>query len=352
MGRVGLVRDPCFLAHSNGPGHVESPDRLRAIDGMLSSFPDRGRLVDLPARDATTEELAWVHEAAHIKRIEETRNRPYTFLDADTAAVPGSHAAAVRSAGAAMTAVQAVARGTVDSVFALVRPPGHHAEAGAAMGFCLFNNVAVAAQFALHTLGMDRVCIVDWDVHHGNGTMHSFYTTEKVLFFSTHQFPFYPGTGRLDDTGAGKGRGFTVNVPLAGGQDDDDYAAIFSRVVLPIARQYEPQLILVSAGFDIAKGDPLGGMRVTAAGFAGLARMLLALSRECCPGRLAFVLEGGYDLPSIAAGVSAVLQALADDAPAGAPAEAQVAGAGASPETERVIESVLETQGEFWRELR
>jgi acetoin utilization deacetylase AcuC-like enzyme len=346
MNRVGLVRDPCFLEHSNGPGHVESPDRLRAVDAMLKSFPDRGCLVDLPARDASPGELGRVHDESYIRQIEETRGREHTSLDPDTGAVPGSHAAAVRAAGAAITAVDAVSRGEVGAAFALVRPPGHHAEAGHAMGFCLFNNVAVAACHARRALGMERVCIVDWDVHHGNGTMHSFYDSDQVLFFSSHQFPFYPGTGRVGETGEGKGRGFTVNVPLPGGQGDDDYAAIFSRVLLPIARQFRPQLILVSAGFDIAQGDPLGGMNVTARGFARLARMLQRLGDECCPGRLAFVLEGGYDLGSLSRGVSAVLETLIIGAD---PSPALPEGA-VGPETESAIAAVWETQGAFWSE--
>jgi acetoin utilization deacetylase AcuC-like enzyme len=218
------------------------------------------------------------------------------------------------------------------------------------MGFCLYNNVAVASEYALRRLGLERVLVFDWDVHHGNGTMHSFYGTDRVLFCSVHQYPHYPGTGRIDEVGTGAGRGFTVNVPLPPGQGDGDYAAIVERVLRPIALEYRPQLIIVSAGFDVAEGDPLADMRVTPRGFARMTGQLLALSGECCPDRLAFSLEGGYDLDNLARGVSAVLGMLAGGAGTGA-----VPDGGGVPEPSRqtraVIDEVLKALRPFWKTL-
>jgi acetoin utilization deacetylase AcuC-like enzyme len=211
--------------------------------------------------------------------------------------------------------VETAMGGELAGAFAAVRPPGHHAEADRAMGFCLFNNAAVGARHALERLGLRRVLLVDWDVHHGNGSMHSFYDCPEVLYFSVHQYPHYPGTGRVEEQGRGKGQGFTVNVPLPGGQGDAEYLAVFREILLPVALAYRPELILVSAGFDIHRDDPLADMRVTEAGFAGMTRLLRQAAESCCPGRLVFVLEGGYDLPALASGVAAVLRTLLGENP-------------------------------------
>jgi acetoin utilization deacetylase AcuC-like enzyme len=347
--RVGVLRDPVFLLHSAGAGHVESPERLRAIDAMLQRFPLKECLLELPARDATREELCWVHDESYVRGIEQTAGRLYTELDPDTSTNEHSYAAAARAAGGVISSVEACVNGGLAGAFALARPPGHHAEAGFAMGFCLFNNVAVASQYALRRLGMDRVLIFDWDVHHGNGTMHAFYDTNRVLYASVHEYPHYPGSGRIDEIGVGPGAGYTVNVPLPAGQGDADYEAVIRRVLRPIALQYQPQLIIVSAGFDVARGDPLGGMRVSAEGFARMTELLLALSSACCPGRLVFALEGGYDLGALAAGVSAVLETLAGGAtkgkkPDGAPPQP-------GPRTDAVIDAVLGTLQPYWKPL-
>ena len=277
---------------------------------MLETLPCRDSLEVLPPRDATHEELSWVHDEAYILRVARTRGVPRTVFDPDTSANPRTYESAVRAAGSVVSCIEAAVRGSGGPAFALVRPPGHHAEQDRAMGFCIFNNVAVGAEYALRRLGLERVLVVDWDVHHGNGTMHSFYDTDRVLFFSTHQYPFYPGTGAMHEIGEGAGKGFTVNVPLPPGQGDEEFAAIFQRLLVPIALQYKPQAILVSAGFDIARGDPLAEMLVTAAGFSRMTRVLLELSAACCPGRLVFTLEGGYAMDSLAGGVSAVLETL------------------------------------------
>ena len=328
MGNVAVVRDPLFKRHSNGPWHPESAQRLAVIDEMLAAFPRRRELEELPARDATFAELARVHTESYIPQIEATQERERTVLDPDTSANRDSYAAAVRAAGGAIVAVDAVLDGRASGSFAFLRPPGHHAEANQARGFCIFNNIAVAAAHALQSIDLERVLIVDWDVHHGNGTMHSFYDSPRVLYMSIHQYPHYPGTGRLEEIGRGDGRGHTVNVPLPGGQNDGDYLSVFRELFVPIGREYAPQLILVSAGFDVHRHDPLAGMDVSNRGFRMMTGMLRDLAGECCPGRLAVMLEGGYDHMALTEGVASVLEALLDgDARSGA-AGAGAAGAG------------------------
>jgi acetoin utilization deacetylase AcuC-like enzyme len=282
---------------------------------MLAGFALRDQLDFLLARDAGFEELARVHDEGYIRRIEATRGRELTVLDPDTSACSGSYAAALRAAGGVLSAVEAVLGGGYAGAFAAVRPPGHHAEADRAMGFCLFNNAAVAARSAVERHGLRRVLLVDWDVHHGNGSMHSFYECPEVLYFSVHQYPHYPGTGRVEEVGRGPGEGYTVNVPLPGGQGDTEYLAVFRELLRPLALAYRPELILISAGFDIHRDDPLADMRVTEAGFAWMARALREVAEACCPGRLVFTLEGGYDLAALASGVAAVLRTLLGEDP-------------------------------------
>jgi acetoin utilization deacetylase AcuC-like enzyme len=310
MNTVAIVRDPIYLKHSNGPMHPEGPERLLVIDRMLAEFPLKEQLVDIPSRDARLEELAWIHDENYIRRIEQTRESEFTVLDPDTSATSDSYAAALRAAGGTMEAAAAVLSGRFPAAFAFVRPPGHHAEAGRAMGFCLFNNVAVAAAYALRRHKLKRVLIVDWDVHHGNGTMHSFYDTDGVLYFSVHQYPHYPGTGRIDEIGRGVGQGYTVNVPLYGGQGDEEYLFVFREILVPVVREYNPELILVSAGFDTHRNDPLASMGVSSSGYGLLTAVLQDLAGQCCPGRIAFALEGGYDHTALSEGVADVLQTL------------------------------------------
>jgi acetoin utilization deacetylase AcuC-like enzyme len=341
--RVGICRDALFGKHSNGYGHPESPERLAAIDRKLTSISFAEQLVELPLRDATEAELRRIHTAAHIRRIRSTREQPYTSLDPDTTANSDSWAAAVRAAGAAISAVDAVWHGECASAFALVRPPGHHAESGRAMGFCLFNNIAVAAAHALAQLGASRVLVVDWDVHHGNGTMHSFYETNEVLYASIHQFPHYPGTGRLTETGKGAGKGFTVNLPLPAGAGDGDYRCAFDELLVPIAEAYDPDLILVSAGFDGHESDPLAMMQLSTRAYADMTAALRTVADEVCDGRLVFALEGGYALDALADGVVAVLETCAADRAARAPRR-EPGGVFRS-----VIDEAVAVQRAFWR---
>ena len=314
-----LVSDPAYLQHLAGPMHPESPGRLRAIHAVLDAAPIAGVEHARP-RAATREELLRVHGKAHVERVLCLAGRE-AQLDADTAMSPGSTDAALLAAGAAAQLTLDVLAGKVDNGFALVRPPGHHAVAANAMGFCLFNTVAVAAEAAL-AAGAQRVLVLDWDVHHGNGTQASFYSRRDVLFCSSHQFPFYPGSGAPTETGEGEGAGFTVNVALPGGQGDADYGAVFHEVFLPRAQAYRPDVVLVSAGFDPHRADPLGGMNVTERGFAAMCSAVKVLAQEVCGGKLVLLLEGGYDLDGLAQSVHACVEVLAgnrrEDFPPGA----------------------------------
>ena len=304
--RTGIVTDERFLEHDTGRRHPECADRLRAIGRWLEANPIPDR-VPIGARDATIKELTRVHVPEHVERVEVSAHLPRYAFDADTPVSSRSFAAACRAAGGVLALVDAVMTGRVENGFAFVRPPGHHAEPDRAMGFCLFNNVALAAAHLRAAHGLELVLVIDWDVHHGNGTQHAFYNDSHVLFVSSHQYPFYPGTGAAREVGAGEGEGFTLNLPFPAGYGDAQYVRAFVEVVEPVARRFEPQFILVSAGFDAHRRDPLAGMDVTEAGFASLARLLLRLSRDVCENRLVAVLEGGYDFEALARSVAAVL---------------------------------------------
>ncbi len=307
-----VVSSHRFGEHQTPPGHPERPERAQVMDEVAARWRAAGGEVVAP-REATHEQLARVHDAEYVQRISELRDRAVA-LDPDTYTSPESYEVALLAAGGAIDAVERVMAATHTSTLAMVRPPGHHAERAHAMGFCLFNNVAVAAAHARHVLGARRVAVVDFDVHHGNGTQHMFDADPSVLYVSTHQYPYYPGTGAVDDIGVGAGEGFTVNLPLESGATDADYQHVFDRVVLPILRQFAPDLILVSAGFDAHERDPLATMRATDEGFAAMTTALLRVAEECCRGRLALVTEGGYDLKALDASLEAVVQALAGPA--------------------------------------
>ncbi len=308
--RTGIVADPRFLSHETPAGHVERPERMRALLEVSAELLRDPRFVAVEARPATRAELLAVHIPEHVDSIEATAGRPVSMLDPDTFTGPASYETARLAAGGCVALVEAVMAGRVRNGLALVRPPGHHAERDRAMGFCLFNNIAIAAA-AAQKLGAARVLIVDWDVHHGNGTQEIFEENPTVFFASLHQFPFYPGTGAAYEKGHGAGLGFTLNVPMHAGMGDGEWIAAIREKVLPAARTFAPDFVLISAGFDAEARDPLGGMRVTPAGFATMARELLALAKESCGGRIVAVLEGGYDLDALRESVVAVAEEFA-----------------------------------------
>jgi len=307
---TGIVQDERYLEHAANGYHPESPERLRIIYKMLQDEDMQGKFLVFPPRSATIEELAWVHTARHIQTVAATAGHRLTMLDPDTYACAQSFEIAKLAAGGVLVAVDKVLAGEVQNAFAFVRPPGHHAEANRAMGFCLFNNVAVAANYCIKIHKLERILIIDWDLHHGNGTQHSFYERRDVLYFSTHQYPYYPGTGHVTEVGSGAGKGFTVNVPLPVGPGDGEYFLIFEEILEPIAREYKPDIVFVSAGFDIYYQDPLGGMQVTPAGFANLCRIILDFAQDTCHGRVIFVLEGGYHLQGLRDATKAVLKTM------------------------------------------
>ena len=308
---TGIVQDWRYLRHEMGPYHVENPARLQVIYEMVAAEPSFSQLVAIKPREATEEEIGLVHTPGYINELQETKGKPRVIMDPDTSTGPFSYETALLAAGGVLEAVKAVMEKRVENCFALIRPPGHHAEASRAMGFCLLNNVAIAARWLRKEYGLARILVVDWDLHHGNGTQHAFYQEKEVLYFSTHQYPYYPGTGWWDEVGEGEAEGFTFNVPLSPGKGDADYLFIFQEILTPIALRYQPEFILVSAGFDIYSGDPLGGMMVSAAGFAGLAAHVLSLAREVAQGRLVLSLEGGYSLDGLREGVKEILFQLA-----------------------------------------
>ncbi|MGQ9546188.1 MAG: histone deacetylase family protein [Dehalococcoidia bacterium] len=307
--KVGLVYSPIYLEHDTGD-HVENARRLVETMSYLKKTGIKERLSCLRPRPALLQELELIHAPEYISYVKNKAENGGGWLDPDTVISPKSYEVALYAAGGVLVAVEAVLKGELDSVFALVRPPGHHALRDRAMGFCIFNNVAIAAKFALSKFNLRRVLIADFDVHHGNGSQDAFYDDPRVLYFSTHQYPFYPGTGRVSETGTGEGVGSTVNFPMAAGWGDEEYLRAFHEVLVPVARRFQPELILVSAGFDPHWADQLAMMRVTISGFAQLTRILKELAAELCQGRLVFTLEGGYNLQVVAGSAKAVFDVL------------------------------------------
>lgn len=297
--QTGIVYSDTYLEHDTG-GHPESSRRLTAImDGLV----DRGILEDLVRVDpvpAGTEEIGLVHSTSYIKWVEEMVNRGETVLDAgDTVVSAGSYEAAILAAGGVIAAVAAVMEGKVRNCFCAVRPPGHHALYDRAMGFCLFNNVAIGARYVQKRYGIERVLIVDWDVHHGNGTQDTFYGDSSVFYFSTHQYPHYPGSGSTGETGEGAGEGFTLNAPLSSGAGDEEYLRVFNEKLVPAMDAFQPEFVFISAGFDGHRSDPLSSINLTGEGFARLTSVVKGIAKKYAAGHLVSVLEGGYNLDGL-----------------------------------------------------
>ena len=311
MGKTGLVYHPVYLDHDMGAGHPESPNRLRAIMQQLERSGATAQLMRIEPRKAEDEWIKEIHTSSYLAAL--CNHQPASgriSLDPDTSMSPGSLPAAYLAAGGALAAVDAIMRGDVNHVFCAVRPPGHHAESARAMGFCLFNNVAIAARYVQKRYGLARVLIVDWDVHHGNGTQHSFEDDPSILFFSTHQYPHYPGTGGATEQGTGNGEGFTINVPMQAGDGDEEYHAIFENVLVPAAEAFKPEFVIISAGFDAHRDDPLASMGLTVAGYTDLTAIVAGIAKRHAHYRLLSSLEGGYNLNALAASVDAHIKAL------------------------------------------
>ncbi|MBN1179353.1 MAG: histone deacetylase [Anaerolineae bacterium] len=292
---TGYVYHPIFLEH-NLPSH---PENARRLEQTMAALWDSGileRLVQVEPRPASVEELARVHSLAHIDCVRQVSARGGGYLDGDTYLSARSYAAACMAAGGMIAAVDALLGGEIDNGFALLRPPGHHATSTRGMGFCLFNNVAIAARHALTHPGIERVFIADFDVHHGNGTQEIFECDPRVFYFSTHEYPFYPGTGHWQETGQGAGKGSVLNVPLPAGVGDAGYARVFEELVWPMARRFRPDVMLISAGYDGHWKDPLAMMLLSLTGYTTITRHLVQMANELCQGRILFALEGGYSL--------------------------------------------------------
>lgn len=307
--KTAITTNPRHTAHDE-PRHVERAARMHAIAAALDTSGLRPDLLEIEPRPASEAQIRAVHEPHMIETIRRVADQDGSWLDPDTYMTAGTWEAALMAAGGAVRAVEAVIAGQVSNAFALVRPPGHHATPSRSMGFCLFNNIAIAARHALDTLGIERVAIVDYDVHHGNGTQDCFYDEGRVLYCSTHASPLYPGTGADREIGAGAGYGMTLNLPLPYGTGDDGFNRLYDGLLLPAIRRFDPRLILVSAGYDAHWDDPIGPLSLSVAGYATLTQRLVALAGEICDGRIVLVLEGGYSLDALGACVVAALRVL------------------------------------------
>ncbi|HXW84856.1 MAG TPA: histone deacetylase [Candidatus Binataceae bacterium] len=339
--RTALITDRGYLRHVAGRRHPECPERLAVLLDMVAGLR-RPDLQLLAPREATRDELALVHHPDYIDFIARTASLEHFDFDPDTHSSRETYHTALLASGGVLTAVEAVLQGAADNSFALVRPPGHHALPNRAMGFCFFNSIAIAAEWLRQKRGFRRILILDWDVHHGNGTQEMFYESPDVLYISTHQYPHYPGTGSLQEIGAGAGEGFTVNIPMFAELGDAEYANVFDQLIFPIARQFRPEFILVSCGFDAHYRDPLAQMNVTEDGFVGLCRRAKRLAAELCGGKLALVLEGGYDLEALVNSTRAVIDELGRD-----PAD-PIIGARDADLASPIIERVLHGVGRWW----
>ncbi len=309
MAKTAVVVDKGYLKHQPGDAHPERPERIKVLLDLADDL-DRTKFALLAPKPASRADIEAIHSKEHVRLVESTSAHNFYALDGDTITCRDSFAVGILAVGGFLHLLDAIAAKEAQNGFALVRPPGHHALRNQAMGFCLFNTIAIGADYVKRVHGAKKVLIVDWDVHHGNGTQDTFYHDPSVLFISTHQFPFYPGTGSVSEVGAGAGEGYTINVPLPAGCADPEYLCVFRDIVVPAVERFQPDWVLVSAGFDSHQRDPLGGMGVTEAGFAVMAQQLLLAAAKFAGARIAFVLEGGYDLAGLKMSVATVLDAM------------------------------------------
>ncbi|MFQ5587315.1 MAG: histone deacetylase [Nitrospiria bacterium] len=318
--KTGYITHPAYLAHDTGPGHPESSRRLAVLDQEIlrkdtSTPPDilqnRLKVITPTLIDDLDRWILEVHLPSHLRLLKE--KQPISgriYLDPDTPCAPGSYFAAQMAVSGLLTAIDGVMAQEIQNAFCAVRPPGHHAEADRAMGFCLFNQIAIGSRYLQRKHGLGKIFIIDWDVHHGNGTQHTFYEDPSVYYFSTHQFPFYPGTGAREEQGASRGKGCTQNIPLSAGAGDLEIIAIFEKELADAVAVFQPDFILISAGFDAHRDDPLAALNVTEAGFETMTKIVRALAETHCGGRVVSCLEGGYNLDALARSVEKHLQAL------------------------------------------
>jgi acetoin utilization deacetylase AcuC-like enzyme len=309
MAKTAVVIDKQYLKHQPGDAHPERPERVKVLLDLAESL-DAAKFQLLPPLSAQRADIEATHGKDHVKLIESTAQHNRYALDGDTITCRDSFAVSLLAVGGFIRLIDAVAGNECRNGFALVRPPGHHALRNRAMGFCLFNTMAIGAEYLKRVHGAKKILIMDWDVHHGNGTQDAFYADPSVLFISTHQYPYYPGSGAANETGTGAGEGFTINIPLPAGCADAEYAQVFGDIVVPAVEKFAPDWLLVSAGFDPHRRDPLGGMGVTDEGFAMMSRSLLGLADKFTDGKIVFLLEGGYDLAGLRGSVAAVLESM------------------------------------------
>jgi len=292
--RIGIAYDEAFLRHDTGPWHPESPERLRAVMETVNGMNIEFEKID--PREASKDELTLVHDPTYVEAILNLDPRGTVMLDPDTAFSPGTKTAALKAVGAVLDSVDKIIEGKIDRAFCPVRPPGHHAEPVRAMGFCIFNNIAVGAAYAIAKKGIEKAAVIDWDVHHGNGTQKAFYESDRVLYVSLHQYPHYPGTGSEGETGTGVGEGYNLNVPMRPGSTDDDYRKAFEEKIIPALNDFRPGMIFISAGFDAHRDDPLAGINLSTDFYGEMMVMLKKAAEKYCRGRIISVLEGGYNL--------------------------------------------------------
>lgn len=342
--KVGLVYDPIYLRHETG-AHVESGKRLEETFDLLERTSLLKKLTLIKPRKASSEELQMVHDSSHISRVEAFSQRGGGWLDGDTVTSAESYKVALYAVGGVLQGIDALLKGVcpeANSIFCLVRPPGHHATKSRSMGFCLFNNIAIAARYAQGNYKIKRILIADFDVHHGNSTQEAFYDDPNVFYFSTHQYPFYPGTGAIDELGHGAGRRATVNVPLPAGCGDEGYLKVYEQILVPAARRFQPQLILVSAGFDPHWADQIAMMRLSVNGFAKITALLKSLAQELCEGKILFTLEGGYNLQALSYGIKSGLEILLEEKPGEEPLGPGPEGK--APPIDSILEAVKKVQ--------